>query len=214
MRYKCQDCDARFRAEDTTEHDQLQCPKCGGQLRPAQDGSARTADAPPKGSTPAHEKSLAHASQEAVTAPAKSDWGALLVPALRKCLTPRIVVAILLVWTCAHLIVWSFASPPFQMNPERVWVREDEGRRVVVRHVGFWPFTAATTTVSLRLHWVFPSRGIREHGTGTRSLGPFSASVYDASEFTIYVGGAWTAFCVWLLLKRPSCNEPEKGGVQ
>ena len=35
MRYKCQDCDARFRTEDTTERDDLKCSKCGGLLSPS-----------------------------------------------------------------------------------------------------------------------------------------------------------------------------------
>ena len=48
MRYKCQDCDAKFRTEDGVDRHDLQCPKCGGQLWPAQDGSERTRDAPPK----------------------------------------------------------------------------------------------------------------------------------------------------------------------
>jgi len=39
MRYKCQDCDATFRAEDDAERDDLRCPKCGGQLSPTQDES-------------------------------------------------------------------------------------------------------------------------------------------------------------------------------
>jgi len=124
----------------------------------------------------------------------------------------RIAIAVLLAWTCGHLIVWSFASPPFQVNPEHVWSRSGN-TRWVVRHVGFWPGRGSTLVV-----WVHPRHGdsrLIEENPGTRSLGPFNPSVYDVSEFTVYVGGAWTLLGVWFLLRgRPRSDHRENNGKE
>ena len=230
MRYECENCNARFRTQDTTEHDDLQCPKCGGLLWLAKDESAPEPEQPPLADTPELEGELGKPSFRERLAPALRVTGSAALRglswlrALCRWFTPRRALALLLIWTFVHVLLWSAADPPFrfwrQSHKHRNWFVQ-EHPDTVLHEVGraptlqkelssryytrcwhyFWPF------VQEELWDEWPgSGGKRVSYTFLLCVAP---TYYHVSAFILYVGGAWTAFGCWLLLRRKPPAPPQ-----